>query len=340
MVDLHIIPVAEASVTTLVKSINRVIINPIIFFMFAVAMVYFLYGVSQFFLSPDSEEVRKKSKSIMLWGLVGLFIMVAVFGIMRLLLSTVGENKIKIQDNGDYTVNDYTVNGNQKQYELDQGSLNSDDPESVKRTTTVDVSSSVMDQTPASGSFTVSPFTTKFIDNKLCWRKELYSKEVTEYKALRSIEGIARARLLADTGLTDKQIDARYPIPFNVITLYDKANKYYYVWWDARAPINGGTISDCSLTLEPKNQSSTSNPLSKSYATDQVAYRAVGSGVDKVLSNARSIAINNALVAIAKEKGLSNTSTLTNATVLEEKYYEPDPAIGNYDYWVAVEVKK
>ena len=103
--DFQIIPIAEASVTTLMQSINKVIINPIIFFLFACAMVYFLYGVAQYFLSPDSEEIRKKSKDHMLWGVIGLFIMVAVFGIMNLILGTVGENKIKIQSTGEYQVN-------------------------------------------------------------------------------------------------------------------------------------------------------------------------------------------------------------------------------------------
>ena len=61
----QLIPVAEAStesVLALVKSIDKVIINPIIVFLFACAIAYFLYGVAQYFLSPDSEEVRKKSK--------------------------------------------------------------------------------------------------------------------------------------------------------------------------------------------------------------------------------------------------------------------------------------
>ncbi len=105
MIDFQVIPVAEANVVTLMKSINRVIINPIIFFMFALAMVYFLYGLVQYLINPDSEEIRKKSKSVMIWGIFGLFIMVAVFAIMNVILNTLGESKIKINNNGDYTVN-------------------------------------------------------------------------------------------------------------------------------------------------------------------------------------------------------------------------------------------
>ena len=40
----------------------------------------------------------------MLWGIIGMFIMIAVFGIMGLILKTVGENKIQINGTGDYTI--------------------------------------------------------------------------------------------------------------------------------------------------------------------------------------------------------------------------------------------
>lgn len=101
---LEFIPKAEASIETLMKGINRVIINPLIIFLFALAMVYFLYGVARYLLSPDNEEIRKASKSHMLWGIIGMFIMVSVFGIMTLILNSLGEDKIQLESTGDYTV--------------------------------------------------------------------------------------------------------------------------------------------------------------------------------------------------------------------------------------------
>ncbi|MFA6386346.1 MAG: hypothetical protein WCW04_01060 [Candidatus Paceibacterota bacterium] len=101
--DFGIIPVAEADIVTLMGSINRVIINPLIVFLFALAVVYFVYGLVRYLLTPENEEIRTSSKSHMLWGIFGMFIMIAVFGIMNILLKTVGEENIKI-NNGDYTV--------------------------------------------------------------------------------------------------------------------------------------------------------------------------------------------------------------------------------------------
>ncbi len=88
--NFGIIQTAEASVQTLMNSISRVIINPLITLLFALAVVYFIYGLAQYLLSPDNEEVRKTSKTHMLWGVIGMFIMVSVFGIINLIINTLG----------------------------------------------------------------------------------------------------------------------------------------------------------------------------------------------------------------------------------------------------------
>ncbi len=103
----QIIPVAEASVVTLMKSVDKVILNPLIKLLFALAMVYFIYGLARYLLSPDNEEIRKSSKSSMLWGIIGMFIMVAVFGIMSMILTSLGETRITVdKTTGNYTVGD------------------------------------------------------------------------------------------------------------------------------------------------------------------------------------------------------------------------------------------
>ena len=101
-----IISYAEAAtIDSLVNAVNKVVVNPLIIFIFALALVIFIYGVAQYLLNPESEEVRKQSKSHMIWGVVGMFIMVSVFGIMRIILNTIGEDKkIKIQNTGEITV--------------------------------------------------------------------------------------------------------------------------------------------------------------------------------------------------------------------------------------------
>lgn len=102
---IQIIPTAEASVTTLMGRINDVIINPLIVFIFALAIVYFIYGLVQYLLQPDNEEIKGSSKRHMLWGIIGMFIMVAVWGILNIMLNTLGDkNKVKIINGNSYII--------------------------------------------------------------------------------------------------------------------------------------------------------------------------------------------------------------------------------------------
>jgi len=49
------------------------------------AMLFFLYGLMKFVLSAGDEEKKKEGQQIMIWGIVALFIMVSVWGLVNLL---------------------------------------------------------------------------------------------------------------------------------------------------------------------------------------------------------------------------------------------------------------
>ncbi|MEN9921255.1 MAG: hypothetical protein RLZZ517_233 [Candidatus Parcubacteria bacterium] len=74
----------------LLQKIVSVVVNPIIQVAFVVATVLFVYGVFEFLKGAESPDVRKQGQQHMLWGLVGLAIMVSVFTIIRILLNTLG----------------------------------------------------------------------------------------------------------------------------------------------------------------------------------------------------------------------------------------------------------
>jgi hypothetical protein len=54
------------------------------------AVVYFIWGVVQYVLSADNMEERKKSKQIMLWGILAIFVIVSVWGIINFFRTTFG----------------------------------------------------------------------------------------------------------------------------------------------------------------------------------------------------------------------------------------------------------
>ena len=75
---------------TLLNKVNAIILNPLITLAFAVALMYFLYGVYEFIKESDSEDARSKGREHILWGIIGMFIMISVYGIIRVLLTTFG----------------------------------------------------------------------------------------------------------------------------------------------------------------------------------------------------------------------------------------------------------
>lgn len=83
------------SVSQFLQKVTTIIVNPIIVLLFAVALVVFLWGLFEFIKGSDSSDARSKGVQHIFWGLIGMAIMVSVFGIINILLDTFeisGEN--------------------------------------------------------------------------------------------------------------------------------------------------------------------------------------------------------------------------------------------------------
>ncbi len=75
--------------TFVIDTINNVLV-PVLF---AVAFIIFVWGAFQtFIVGSGSEDVKEKGKSLMLWGLIGFFVMMSVWGLVNILTGTVGLN--------------------------------------------------------------------------------------------------------------------------------------------------------------------------------------------------------------------------------------------------------
>ena len=72
----------------LINSIERNILNPLIVLLFAFALMYFIYGVLQIIRGQGSEEARTTGARHVLWGVVGMAIMVSVYGIIHVVCGT------------------------------------------------------------------------------------------------------------------------------------------------------------------------------------------------------------------------------------------------------------
>ncbi len=73
-----------------INKLVQLIVNPAIYVLFSLGLLLFVYGVVEFMIELQKGGDTKTGKSHMLWGIVGMFIMVSVFGILHLLNNTFG----------------------------------------------------------------------------------------------------------------------------------------------------------------------------------------------------------------------------------------------------------
>ena len=73
----------------------RSFINVAVFVVIALATIFFLWGLMLFVLSAGDEEKRAKGKSIMIWGIIALVLMVAIWGIVNLLSQVFGTGQVQ-----------------------------------------------------------------------------------------------------------------------------------------------------------------------------------------------------------------------------------------------------
>lgn len=70
---------------TIIAIINDVLV-PLVF---AIAFIVFIWGVFSYFIAgKQDEKAQERGRNLMLYGLIGFFVMVSVWGIVNLLVGT------------------------------------------------------------------------------------------------------------------------------------------------------------------------------------------------------------------------------------------------------------
>ena len=80
----------NSTVTGVVSKIVSAIVMPVLAVVFALAVLLFIWGAAGLILNKDNPEKRVDSQQHILWGVVGMFIMVAAYGIIRFVANTIG----------------------------------------------------------------------------------------------------------------------------------------------------------------------------------------------------------------------------------------------------------
>ena len=104
--DLFSAKIAYAGLDSFLTNVGREIINPLISLLFALAVMYFLYGMFEFIAGGDNDEKKTDGKNHMLWGVVGITIMMGVWTILKIVLNTLEIEGIK-PETGEVSLPDY-----------------------------------------------------------------------------------------------------------------------------------------------------------------------------------------------------------------------------------------
>jgi|SRR3989344_6249076 len=56
----------------------------------AIGLLVFFWGMAKFILHAEEEEKREEGKQLMMWGAIGLFVMVSFWGLINILTGTFG----------------------------------------------------------------------------------------------------------------------------------------------------------------------------------------------------------------------------------------------------------
>jgi len=78
-----------AATVPLFENIKAYLINPVIYLLFGLALIYFLYGLVELLWAGQVSKNKDQAVQNMIWGVVGMTIMISVYGIMSVVVETI-----------------------------------------------------------------------------------------------------------------------------------------------------------------------------------------------------------------------------------------------------------
>lgn len=67
-----------------------VVVKPLVVLLLALAVLVFLWGIVTYIKNLDNEEKRSTGRMMMIYGIIALFVMVSVWGLVNILVGTFG----------------------------------------------------------------------------------------------------------------------------------------------------------------------------------------------------------------------------------------------------------
>lgn len=75
---------------SLIELIITGILDPLLFLIMGLSVLYFFWGVSLYVLHAGDESKRTEGRQVMLYGIIALTVMVSIWGLVKILTDTFG----------------------------------------------------------------------------------------------------------------------------------------------------------------------------------------------------------------------------------------------------------
>ncbi len=81
---------AQTVALSVVTRVENAILFPVMSFMLSVALLMFLWGMYEFVRDAESDTAREKGKTHMLYGIIGMLVMLCALAILKIAAGTFG----------------------------------------------------------------------------------------------------------------------------------------------------------------------------------------------------------------------------------------------------------
>ena len=86
----QICPGGTANVKELLNFFTCLLLDSVVPLLMALAVVVFIYGVIQYMINANDSAKREEGRNFMIWGIVALFVITSIWGLVKLLAGTFG----------------------------------------------------------------------------------------------------------------------------------------------------------------------------------------------------------------------------------------------------------
>lgn len=73
---------------SLVNCAIIMVVKPLVALLIGLALLYFLWGIITYIKGGDNEKKHSEGRQMMIWGIIALFVMVSVWGLVSILTGT------------------------------------------------------------------------------------------------------------------------------------------------------------------------------------------------------------------------------------------------------------